>query len=354
MNPYATDKIIYHPRIVQSFMAHCSHEMYPVFVHLMPQNFCNQNCQFCSYRMEGWKNSKNFDAKSHIPWERLQELLREFHDMGIKAIEITGGGEPLAHPDINKMLDELSTMPIETALVTNGTLLKEHTANLLYRTHLQWARVSIDSGNKKNYCKIRRCPEIHWDMAWRGVKRLVTHRDHQIIGVGMVVTDQNYMDIYDLCARAKDHGVNNVRVSVAFTSKGADLLNQSQKMEARKQLDKADSLNCRNFQVVDLFEERLNNLRLSKKQDYDYCGIKDLLCVIEGNCNVYTCCTLTGMKNGLIGNIAKQSLSKLWVSKADWRRYFDPRKKCKCTCLYERRNQVMLALRNPPDHVNFI
>ena len=354
-SPYSTDKVVYHPRIVQSFMAHCSHEMYPVFIHLMPQNFCNQNCQFCSYRMEGWKNSKHFDARSHIPWERMQELLREFDRMGVRAIEITGGGEPLAYPDINRLLDELSTMPIETALVTNGTLLKERTADLLYRTHLQWARVSIDAGNKKNYCAIRRCPESHWDMAWRGVKRLVARRDHQAIGIGFVVTEHNYTDIFELCSRAKDSGVNNVRISVAFTAKGADLLGTVQKMEAREQLHKCEELNCRNFQVVDLFDERLNNLRLSSdKQDYDYCGTKDLLCVIEGQGNVYTCCTLTGMKKGLIGSIMDIPFDDLWKQKAKWREEFDPRKMCRCTCLYEKRNQVMLGLRNPPEHINFI
>jgi len=357
MNPncYATDKVIYHSKIVQSFMARCSHEMYPVFVHLMPQNLCNQNCQFCSYRMEDWKNSKNFDARSHISWERMKELLSEFSRMGIKAIEITGGGEPLAYPHIHNLLDTLSTLRIETALVTNGTLLKEHIVDLLYYTHLQWARVSIDAGNKENYCKIRRCPESHWDLAWRGVKRLVQHRDHQAIGVGFVVTDQNYMDIYELCGRAKDSGVDNVRISVAFTSKGADLLNQEEKAIAREQLHRCEELNCDQFQVVDLFDERINNLRFSaNKQDYDYCGIKDLLCVIEGQGNVYTCCTLTGMKQGLIGNIMDMSLDELWGQKKKWREEFDPRKRCQCTCLYEKRNQVILGLRNPPDHINFI
>jgi len=354
-NCYATDKVIYHPRIVQSFMAHCSHEMFPVFVHLMPQNFCNQNCEFCSYRMQDWKNSQNFDARSHLSWERLQKLLHEFHDMGVNALEITGGGEPLAYPDIHKLFDELSTMPIETALVTNGTLLKERTADLLYRTHLQWARVSIDAGNKKNYCKIRRCPESHWDMAWRGISRLVSRQTHQTIGIGFVVTEHNYMDIFELCSRAKNAGVDNVRISVAFTTKGADILSQEQKMEARKQLEEASKLNCRVFKVVDLFDERLNNLRLSaEKQDYDYCGIKDLLCVIEGQGNVYTCCTLTGMKAGFIGNIMEQSFDKLWSDRVKWREEFDPRKMCKCTCLYEKRNQVILGLRNPPEHINFI
>lgn len=354
LNCYATDKVIFHPKIVQSFMVHCSHEMNPVFIHLMPQNFCNQNCSFCSYRMEEWKNSKDFDKKSHIPIERLIQLVRELDDIGVKAIEITGGGEPLAHPQITVLLQELATVPIETALVTNGTLLKEVTVDFLYNTHLQWARVSIDAGNKDMYCKVRRCPDTHWVMAWQGVKRLVDRRDDQLIGIGYVITDQNYNGVYEACSRARDYGVDNVRVSMAFTSKGADLLNQEQKLEARKQLELCEKLNNRTFTVIDLFNERLTNMLKQSTQNYDYCGIKDLLCVIEGACNVYTCCTLTGTKDGYIGNISEQTLAELWKTKVTFREKFDPRKMCKCACLYEKRNRVILGLRNPPEHINFI
>jgi len=352
---YATDKVIYHPRLVQAFKTHCSHELFPVFIHLMPQNFCNQNCHFCSYRMDNWKNSKHFDASSSLPWDRMKDLICEIDYMGVKAIELTGGGEPLAYPHIDKLLEELQEHPIEMALVTNGTLLKEATADLLYSTKLQWARVSVDAGNKEDYCRIRCCPESHWTMAWKGIERLVERRKNQAIGIGFVITDENYKGLQDCCLRAKDVGVDNVRVSVAFTPKGADILDVDAKREVRQQLDELQSLNDMHFQVVDLFEERLSNLRFSsKQQDYDYCGTKDLLCVITGDGSVYTCCTLTGTLPGLIGNITELPLDKLWQQMAVWRKDFDPRKKCKCTCLYEKRNQVMLDLRNPPDHLNFI
>ena len=52
--------------------------------------------------------------------------------------------------------------------------------------------------------------------------------------------------------------------------------------------------------VHDLFDERLENCRVGF-QDYDYCGSKDVLCVIEGEQKVYTCCTLTGDPRGLLG-----------------------------------------------------
>jgi len=305
--------------------------------------------------MEGWKNSEYFDKKSHIPWGVMQNLLHECHTIGVKALEITGGGEPLAYPHINKLLEELSMLPIDTALVTNGTLLKEFTTELLFTTSLQWVRISIDAGNKDMYTKIRRCHESHWDLVWENLKQLIARRTHHIIGVGYVVTDMNHNGILELCKRAKDAGVNSVRISVAFTSKGADILDDAQQLEVRKQLDEAHKLEDGNYHIADLYQERLNNLRDSaKQQDYDYCGTKDILCVVEGEGNVYTCCTLTGMKQGLIGNIKETSFGLLWKQKACWRKNFNPRKMCKCMCLYEKRNQMMLELRCPPDHLNFI
>jgi len=357
-NVYSTHKVNYHPQLVDAFKCQKSHHLNPIQVHLMPQNVCNQDCVFCSYRLSNWKNSEIFDTSKHIPWEKMEEILEDLYEMGTKAIEVTGGGEPLAYPHIDKLLERLASFGFEVGLVTNGTLLTEKRADLLFNTKLKWVRVSIDSGTPSTYAAVRRVRESHWEKAWAGIKRLVDRRQDQVIGIGYVVTPENHHEIYQGAENALEADVDNMRVSMAFTPAGDHLLNDEQVKHVMYQLNlfKADYKDHETrFVLADLFEERLNNMKMSPVQDYDYCGTKDVLCVIEGECNVYTCCTLTGAPSGLIGSISgDKRFAELWAEKAEWRQRFNVRARCKCACLYEKRNHAMLDLMNPPDHLNFI
>lgn len=353
-NIYSTNKVIYHPILVDAFVKRKSHKLNPHFVQLMPQNLCNQSCHFCSYRLENWHNSQEFNDRVHIPLDKMFEIINDLVNMSVKAVEITGGGEPLAYPYIKDILKSFAKTSIETSLVTNATLLTDEVADLLFKTNLKWVRVSIDSGSKETYCKVRRVKSFHWYRAWEGVKRLVERiqNSEQVIGLGYVITDQNWEEVLQFCKLAKQIGVHSVRISVAFTPKGSDILQKEEVESCKLLLNEAMKLNTENFQITNLFSERLENQ--SHIQDYDYCGTKDLLCVIEGEQKVYTCCSLTGDPHGLVGSIKDKSFSQLWYEKSDWRKNFDVRKNCQCFCLYEKRNQTFLQLQNPPNHLNFI
>lgn len=354
---YSTSKVNYHPYLVEAFCKNESHKLNPVFVHLMPQNLCNQDCHFCSYRLENWKNSEIFNTKLSIPWPKMEEILEDLQEMSVKAIEITGGGEPLAYPHINQLLDGIAERGFEVGLVTNATLLKEDRADKLFNTNFKWARVSIDAGTEETYCSVRRVPKHHWNKVWDGAKRAIDRREKgkHIIGAGFVVTDMNWLEVKDGILRMAEFGFDNVRVSYAFTPKGDKLIDEGQIQNVQDQIRSARDEVDEDFHIADLFTERLFNQKLSPKQDYDYCGTKDLLCVIEGECNVYTCCTLTGTPSGLIGNIAGNiRFKELWEKTKGWRKNFNVRKRCQCACLYEKRNMAMLKLMNPPDHLNFI
>ena len=115
---------------------------------------------------------------------------------------------------------------------------------------------------------------------------------------------------------------------------------------------------------VDLLEERSVN-NLSSMQDYNPCYSKDLICIIGGDANVYTCCTLAFTPQGKIGSLRNTYFKDLWRSEAttDLFKNLDPRKVCTCPCLYERRNRQMIWMVEQDDppagrpegiHRNFI
>jgi radical SAM protein with 4Fe4S-binding SPASM domain len=345
---YSTDKVLYHPKVVEAFITHNSHYLPPIFIQLMPQNVCNQNCHFCSYRLDNWKNSEKFNDKTWLEWEVLNRALDDMKELNVKAIEITGGGEPLAYQYIHELLEYCTEWGVETSLVTNGSLLNDKKADALFKTNLKWARVSIDSGKRETYEKIREAK--HWGKAWEGIARLVERRTDQAIGVGFVVTNENFDEVYMLCEKAAEYKVDNVRVSVAFTPKGASIITPEQVSLVCEQIEYA-SMDFK-IDIPNVFKERVDNLNTT--QDYDYCGSKDLLCVIEGEGKVYTCCTLTGSDKGIMGNIKDSPFKDIWRDMSGWRKNLNPSKLCNMPCLYESRNKIMNKLRNPPKHLNFI
>jgi MoaA/NifB/PqqE/SkfB family radical SAM enzyme len=68
----------------------------PVLVEVDPSNTCNHACPFCisSYiHLPESKGLKTYD-KSILPEKTLLALCKDFKDMGVKAVNWTGGGEP--------------------------------------------------------------------------------------------------------------------------------------------------------------------------------------------------------------------------------------------------------------------
>jgi wyosine [tRNA(Phe)-imidazoG37] synthetase (radical SAM superfamily) len=119
-SPYSVSKLAHHPEAIAAFRAGRV-PAGPVQIHLMPQNLCNHDCSFCSYRLSNWKNSELFNDREHLAWPLLQQTLREAHAMGTRAIELTGGGEPMIYPQVDALLDLIDELGFDLGIVSNGT-----------------------------------------------------------------------------------------------------------------------------------------------------------------------------------------------------------------------------------------
>lgn len=361
MQPYAIDKIAHHAAAFDK-LARREHQS-PTVIHFMPALACNQRCGFCSYghRKEGdddgqfgWKNMELM-SDEFLPLDKTLELVEDWRAMGIKAIELTGGGEPLIWPHVDEFLRLAAAWGVDMALVTNGTALTEARAELFGATAWKWARVSIDAGCVEDYVATRRVPARHWDLAWQAVRRLVAMRQpgsEQRVGVGFVVDRSNHRGVLEFCRLAKEAGADNVRIGMAFTPAGLERISADARESVNQQVAAARALECDAFKVNSLFGERCANLA-ARAQDYDFCGIKEVLCVVGGDQRVYSCCSLAFNSAGLIGSIAGQSFAGLWHSPEtlDWFARHSAREICRVECLYEARNKRIIAMLADPAEV---
>ena len=279
---YAVDKLASHPVALKQFREGKAPPL--ISVHLMPQNLCNQRCSFCSYRLPDNKNSSHFNEGVHIPWPDMERLLGDFHEMGVKGIEVTGGGEPLAYPHTEALWKILGQNQFATALVTNGTLLKDRAE--LVTQKMKWARVSIDASNAGTYADLRKCPKGHFVKAWGAVDQLRKHAPADPdfrLGVGFVLCNENIHEVYDFVGMARESGADNVRLSVTFSDQNEDFFedkdafNEAIRASQQAKTDFEDET----FKVNNLMPTRGWEIQ-HPVQDYKRCGTKDVLCVVEG------------------------------------------------------------------------
>lgn len=317
----------------------------------------------CSYRMPENKNSQDFDAKSALPWESMVALLMTFRDMGVKGIELTGGGEPLAYPDIVPLLSNLGILEMAVGLVTNGTLYHKLPDGLdQLGENLRWVRVSVDAGTEGTYAGMRKCPTSHFHRALDTIEDLANRREtfHEQfrLGAGFVLSNENIHELEAFVQQAKCAGADNARLSVTFSDAGLDYFNDQRALMNAVEVAQRVTAEYSDdrFTVHNMIPERFDELA-EQRQDYKRCPTKDVLCVVEGTGKVYTCCTLTGSLSGLYGNFIEHpgGFRGLWEENEERRQAWDSRIECPVACLYRQRNEAMNALiDNPWVHKEFV
>jgi radical SAM protein with 4Fe4S-binding SPASM domain len=237
--------------------------------------------------------------------------------------------------------------------VTNGMALTETTCNLL--GDASWVRVSVDAAEANTYSLIRNVKSDAFKKVVDNIKMLIKHQRKSIIGVGFVVEKENYTEIFNAAKLFKSIGVNNFRISGAFTNAGYSYFRDF-KEYATHLSKKAEELSDNYFTVFNLFNDRLADTFVGE-QNYRFCPMKELQVYIGADHNVYTCCTLAYNKKGLIGSIKNQSFTDLWRS--DKKRLFykrhNAKKICKHPCMYRGKNEfINYCINEDAKHTNFI
>lgn len=366
VNPYAANKAALHSDRLLALNRGL--QPAPVHIHFIISDLCNQDCDFCAYRIEGYTEKfavievdgkRNHNPNRMIPTEKAAEILRDAASMGVRAIQFTGGGEPTVHPDCGGLMTLAQTFGMETAIVTNGVRLDKVMEPVLASS---WIRISLDAGRPETYCGVRRVPENHWKRVLANVQDLVERRSLQVkghdrtltIGIGFVVTRENYREVVQACQIAKDLGVDNVRISAMFQPDNAVYFNDFH-AEAADLCRQAEALSTESFQVINRFGERVSDLELGHP-DYEECPYQHFVCYIGADLNVYRCCVLSYTERGTVGSLQDQTFRALWEgeTKRELYRDFDARQCPRCQFNDKNReiNHMVKAL--PVLHGNFV
>ena len=126
----------------------------PIVSHLMPTDICQHTCAFCSVATrEG----------NVLTMAAIKEYLGQLVPLGLKAVIISGGGNPLLYkcPEtkvgISELITYVKSLGLEIGMITNGMpMKKDNNGRLIWRNltgeamdMLTWVRISMSGLDHK-------------------------------------------------------------------------------------------------------------------------------------------------------------------------------------------------------------
>jgi len=307
----------------------------PVLVEVDPSNACNHGCHFCisSYiHLPESKGLRTYD-KSIMPKETLMMLCKDLADMEVRAVNWTGGGEPTINPGLKDTIEYLGRRNVKMGMFTNGTLLEKHN---LYETMLQymsWIRVSVDAGVSETYNSIRRTVKnkSDWSVMLHNLRNLLKLRGNvkidrayaamprkltlPTIGVGFVITPDNFTEIIDFAKVFSEY-------SVDYCQFKPEIVNLEREDGVQRGLEFWENrvmLLLEEVKVILGDKYQINDYKLEDLKNgndfgrtYKKCLSSQLQPCIGADGEVYVCTNLRGYKEYSYGNINDKSFKEIW------------------------------------------
>jgi hypothetical protein len=107
---------------------------------------CNDKCPFCPHAFAHQGRYLDLDS--------IRRVLDDAARLGIRGLTITGGGEPLMHPQVLDILRLIRAYPFSAGIITNAGRVNAELADELVAT-FNWIRVSLDAATEESFQRVR-------------------------------------------------------------------------------------------------------------------------------------------------------------------------------------------------------
>ena len=329
-------------------------KIFPIYLEIAPSGSCNHRCTFCALDYLGY-------LPRFIDFKVLKKTIAQAATGGVKSVMYAGEGEPLLHKDICDIVEFTKKSGIDTAITSNGVLLKEEVSKRIL-PFLTWLRISLNAGTKKTYAKVHRTSEEDFNKVIHNLKTAVRikklHKLSATLGVQILLIPDNMDEVLALAKILKkigidyltvkpysQHPLSQTHLNSTIDYSRFDFLNRN--------LSKLES---KSFKICFRYETMR---RLSEKKDYRYCLGLPFWAYIDASGNVYACSAFLGEKDFLCGSIYKSDFKDIMMGKI--RASIIKRcaakldvNKCREVCRLDKINSYLWDLKYPSGHINFI
>jgi sulfatase maturation enzyme AslB (radical SAM superfamily) len=367
---YGVSKAIYHTDKIKGLQE--GKMIVPLGIQLDLEAYCNDNCEFCSYRKEDAHNNMMLElidaqpgkkyhenkpigkpsAKSRLPLEMAETLPRQIKAAGIKSCELTGGGEPTLWPAFDTMYENLGLNGIDIGLVTNGSKISDKRAELI-RKYGTWCRVSMDAATQDTHKKLHRTANEDFARRIENIKKLTTDKpDSLTVGISFIINQDNFHEIEAASKLYSELGVDHLRFSWMFDKNGDSGLTKEQREKCKQQIT-----DCQTKYDTDIFKVFTEPGRVDlygMPNDFDRCYYQHFIFCAGADAKLYPCCIQKYFPGYDFADLTKRTLKEIIedINTKEFMENLDPRK-CENCWLRNRNNSMAQAIQKPKHH-NFI
>lgn len=332
----------------------------PLVVELDTTEVCDLACPGCI--------SSDIIAKGNsFSHERLMRLSEEFYEMGVKAVILIGGGEPLIHPAVGKLMNYLGEHDIHIGITTNGSLIGRYLD--VIAQYASWTRVSVDSATEETFFKLRpgKGGVSKFDKIINNMRSLAGIKKGKLGYSFLIRTEadgfgieSNIDEIYDAAVLAKDIGCDYFEIKPSYVYDGgvdhALVVHDPIRMkEAKYQIDRLAELETDTFKIIKAINlcDSLNGAMNQQVKKYKRCPVAELRTLICPS-GVFVCPYWRGKERFRVGDLTHTTLKEMWFGKRRKQvmSYLDAGKHCHFHCLRHESNlEVLKMIRKIKDDI---
>ncbi|HEV2721323.1 MAG TPA: radical SAM protein [Thermoanaerobaculia bacterium] len=181
----------------------------PRHVELDLTDRCNVACYFC--------NQQDLRTQQQLSFQCATRLIDELAEKGLRAVRLSGGGDPLFHPDAARILRHLNERGIAVDNVTtNAVALTGEVAQLLVDGNAHEIVISLNAADAADYHRMMAVKADRFDRVVANVAALVEIRgdgEQPAITLQFLLDRENFMRLPEMYRLGRALGVDRIAVT---------------------------------------------------------------------------------------------------------------------------------------------
>jgi len=325
-NPFSSQaKMIIHIDRLYEYLT--KNDTRPIFMELNLTDFCNLKCEWCI--------SGNRVGTASLEIEDLKKFLKDFQEMGGKAVTFSGGGEPTTYKHFVEAAEYAKNIGLDLGLMTNGVFNSKLIECI--GTKFNWIRISLDTVNRETYKRLKKVDGV--DIVLRNLKDLV---DYPVkVGVNSNII--------------KEYTVDDIKALIDAVLPHASYLQfrpvlpcffRSERPDLNQPVWDYLIENHSNNEKINLSNDKLNDILYQRDFPFRYCEGHFFSPILNANGDIAVCMYHPGDTRFVFGNIYLSSFKEIWESEKrqkaiEFVRSLDYKENCQMCCKLTEINKLV-------------
>lgn len=151
---------------------------------------CNARCPSCPYT-----NSEIRASYRDTPYMRPETFRTIADQCGPHGawVRISGGGEPMLHPQAVELFEHAKRAGAKVGLITNGSRFTPESTRRLLEAGVDMVEFSVDAADPDTYARVR--PGLDWETLLANVARFVAERDRLRAPTKVIASGVNQLGV---------------------------------------------------------------------------------------------------------------------------------------------------------------